>query len=600
MKPITERVLEPVIRLGDYLLPERYDPSIPLEWEQTGKPSIKYRSGRIRYRLEPSLLGVSDTMRPCLFWLIFAHRRYCDGKSLVTGHATFQRLNEFVAFLGREDIKVCDISDITATLLYRYRESLRSERRCGRNDMARHLWSAAVQMLKILSQHPNGIVTDMLILHEGLGTISAGHANLRKTERVLSREELGTVIAACRTVISSYRETWMAARSAICIARDAGYAGERDPNWESYGEVLLWLEKKYRSGRCGDRRVHYRLDCHVCGTREMYHRRFGCVSRDDIYGRIIPPYPVVFAYFLHVCVYLAANPQPLGETRQIDCIEQEVAGGDSQLHELVAALGERRESVVWNKGRSNRLQRRTFEKDRPWSPPVLIRELIEMTASLRERAPEQFCRNVFLTDQQRRRVCPFSLDHWKSVVSVWRSSGVKLPEFSLRDLRKSSLNQGYVLAKGNIGLVKSIANHVSAETTHQNYLRGPARRLNDDLIARLVRLMTQRFTMQEASTTLEELPTQNTAGAKMVETLLSAFCNPRFVYCGDVERIARLLQLNDALTRARSSLALERWAAIYAPLQHLILEEVLPKVKEEVKHEAREICPHLPPLAPIE
>ena len=147
--------------------------------------------------------------------------------------------------------------------------------------------------------------------------------------------------------------------------------------------------------------------------------------------------------------------------------------------------------------------------------------------------------------------------------------------------------------------MKAIANHASAETTYKDYLRGPARRLNDEQIGRLVRLMTHRFTEAEAETIVKALPSQ-TPGAQMIETLLSSFCNPRFIYCADVERVARLVQLNDALTEARASLPLERWAAIYAPLQQLILEEVLPRVNEQIKREARDICPHLPPLAPIE
>lgn len=84
-----------------------------------------------------------------------------------------------------------------------------------------------------------------------------------------------------------------------------------------------------------------------------------------------------------------------------------MAEGDPQLHQVVVALGETRESVIWNKGRSKLLQRRTFEKNRPWSPPVLIRELIEMTESLRERAPEEFRHMVFLSDNERRSVNPF-------------------------------------------------------------------------------------------------------------------------------------------------------------------------------------------------
>ena len=69
--------------------------------------------------------------------------------------------------------------------------------------------------------------------------------------------------------------------------------------------------------------------------------------------------------------------------------------------------------------------------------------------------------------------------------------------------------------------------------------------------------MTQRYTVAQASALLEDLPAKATPGSKMVETLLSAFCSPRFIFCSDVERVARILQLNDALTRARAALPLD-------------------------------------------
>ena len=170
-----------------------------------------------------------------------AHRRYCDGKTLATGYDAFQDIIFFVKFIAREEYKIEDISDITATLLHRYREHLRSQDRFG-DSASRRAWSIVVQFLRILSQHRSSVVTDMLILHEGLGSISARHGNLRKTDRVLTRGEVGTIIAACRGVISEYRSTWQEARAAMGLALDAGYSGHKEPNWKNYGEVLLWLE----------------------------------------------------------------------------------------------------------------------------------------------------------------------------------------------------------------------------------------------------------------------------------------------------------------------------------------------------------------------
>ena len=82
------------------------------------------------------------------------------------------------------------------------------------------------------------------------------------------------------------------------------------------------------------------------------------MSTDDIYRRIFPDSVVVLAYFLHICLYLTANGQTLVENLKIDCIEEEVAESDPQLQEVVAALGETRQSVVWTKRRSTVLQRR--------------------------------------------------------------------------------------------------------------------------------------------------------------------------------------------------------------------------------------------------
>ena len=590
---------EPVIRLSDHLLPEQYDPTFPLEWEQNTAASMRSKSGRRRYSLE-ALPGVPDTMRPCLFWLMAAHRRFCDGKGIASGDLAFVAIKAFVIFLCRENFGIRGVSEITATVLHRYRDYLGTLPNVGR-AAAGNRWSCVVQLFRILSEHRAGLVRDMLILHEGFGAISGKHPNLRRTEQVLSREELGTIIAACRTVIVAYRETWNEAHAAISIARDSGYSGEKYPDWEKYGEVLLWLEKLYRSGRSREQRVISRLRGHVFAHKQnVGPTRFGCVSYDAILRRFVPDSTVALAFFVHICVYLAANGMTLLWNLKTDCIEEEVAQGDPELHEVVRMLGETREAVVWSKGRSKLLQRRTFEKNRPWSPPTLIREWLTMSASLRERAPENVRRNVFLVDSKGYGVFALSQDIFDRAMAAWRSTGVQLPPFTLGALRKAALNQGYLLANGNISSVRAVANHVSAETTQRSYLAGPARRLNDELIGRLVRMMTQKFTENEAKAMFREMPSQTAAGARIVETLLSAFCDPRFIYCTDVERVARLLQLSDALTRARARLPLERWSAIYAPLQDIIVREVLPAVQEQIQREARKLCPHLPPLAPIE
>ena len=443
MQSIVEPARDTVIRLADYLLPEGYDPSVPLEWEQTGEPTARNRSGRLRYCLEtPSLPRNPDSMRPCLFWLMAAHRRYCDGRSLGSGRSAFRALKSFVTFLAPQEPKVCDITDITATLLHRYRTHLRSQSRLS-DVTSRYLWAIPVQLLRILSQHRGGIIADMLILHQGLGTISAGHPNMRFTERVLSREELGTIIATCRSAITSYRLTWHETRAAISTAHHAGYSGDLDPHWDDYGQVLLWLEKIYRSGRCGEMHIKNLISRHICGQASTGPRapRFSCASKDDIYLRIIPDASVLLAYFLHICVYLAANGATLLENLRTDCIEEDVAQGDPQLREVIASLGETRESVVWIKGRSKLVQRRTFEKNRPWSPPTLIREWIAMTESLRQRAPERWRQYVFLADDRRRAVHPFTEGNFAYALANWRASGVSLPQFSLTDLRKAALNQ---------------------------------------------------------------------------------------------------------------------------------------------------------------
>jgi len=62
MKSLGSPVAEPVIRLSDHLLPEQYDPTFPLEWEQNTAASMRSKSGRRRYSLE-ALPEVPDTMR---------------------------------------------------------------------------------------------------------------------------------------------------------------------------------------------------------------------------------------------------------------------------------------------------------------------------------------------------------------------------------------------------------------------------------------------------------------------------------------------------------------------------------------------------------
>ena len=82
-----------------------------------------------------------------------------------------------------------------------------------------------------------------------------------------------------------------------------------------------------------------RLRGHVFAHKQnVGPTRFGCVSYDAILRRIVPDSTVALAFFVHICVYLAANGMTLLWNLKTDCIEEEVAQGDPELHEVVRML----------------------------------------------------------------------------------------------------------------------------------------------------------------------------------------------------------------------------------------------------------------------
>jgi hypothetical protein len=137
----------------------------------------------------------------------------------------------------------------------------------------------------------------------------------------------------------------------------------------------------------------------------------------------------------------------------MDCIEEEVAQGDPELHEVVRMPGETREALSGVKGGLNcsNVASRAGSGKRP--------------AQRLSGGCKRLWRVCAIPRYLRSRYGYVAFD-WSSAAAIYFG---RTPQ--------AALNQGYLLANGNISSVRAVANHVSEETTQRSYLAGPARRL---------------------------------------------------------------------------------------------------------------------------
>jgi len=333
---------------------------------------------------------------------------------------------------------------------------------------------------------------------------------------------------------------------------------------------------------------------------------------------------VLAPFFVAIAIQTAANPEALRLIDR-DCVEP---------HPLV----EHRVVIDWAKGRAGRMrkraQRRSFDQRRPHAAPNLIAKVVAMTAPLAAVAPPAERSRLFLLRRPHGQigvVQPQTLsnaierfiERQNRRIGVWNDEHSDrprptLPSFTPKLFRGSVALEHYRASGGDIRTAQAVLNHSRTDIT-DSYIRSPqARRLQQETIARLQRMMVAWVTdaPSAAGATSREAdddrqpadtfghrcanPFTGSAGERVCPHFGGCFACPGLVIPVDAEHLARVLGAIRQLEAGRQQLDPQRWALLYEPSYRILTEDILPDFPPDLRAAAEQLMPSLPTLPSLE
>ena len=333
-------------------------------------------------------------------------------------------------------------------------------------------------------------------------------------------------------------------------------------------------------------------------------RRWGGAKQIEpcLYPRAVSLLP----YYLAIMIHTAGNPEPIAELAR-DCLQE-------------VPLLENRQALVWFKARAGRLQRRTFERDSPFEPPALVRDILAWNEQLRPLAPPEQRNRLFIFKGLRTVNAMSTVTVHHLLAQFCERHG--LAAFSLVSIRPSVLCNFY-RASGDLLRTRALANHANIATTVR-YVEVPVvRRHNHVRIAALQEAFIEHLTastkspppVAAASPPSARLPSgelvsmfgfdckdplagtaPGTRQGELCTNFMGCFTCPNAVIAPEPLTVARLLQARDHLRAAAATLHPARWQAFYAPQLRILEEDILPRFAERELAAAESLLPQLPPL----
>lgn len=282
--------------------------------------------------------------------------------------------------------------------------------------------------------------------------------------------------------------------------------------------------------------------------------------------------------------------------------------------------------VSWHKGRAGREQRRSFMRDKSFSVPVLIEQVLAMTERLVPHAPQRDQGALFLTGMiaasRANGVIPCYMASKLTRRFVERHGLVgddgKPLKLTLAALRASGLTLAHERLGHDILKTQALANHANPDTT-QRYVDRPRVRKAQALAigrlqARFVEVVRGNADSPQKSEPVPDLRNATAAGfmcrdplagiaqgqrkGELCTAWLGCFTCPNAVIPLDEEVLVRLLATQAALADGRSAMVPERWRLLYAPKLEILEREILPRFPYAMLEAAAR--KPLPPLPPVE
>jgi hypothetical protein len=535
-----------------------------------------------------SSLGLPEDVQLALalaFWGHLGARSPRGIKSCWIWVLTFNRF-------ATESGSVGSLADMDRRMLLRYIEWLNAQQRADGGPWAISTRSAAYSALRQLLRWLERCRPDLVSRIDYPFTPFPGRGSDRLPRATPTARELRDILRACEADIAAVRE--VRASAAAQRAADGDKPG-------SLGWLLVEVDRRFGGI------VPSSLELQRCGNHplQLAVRRWGGAKQIEpcLYPRAVSLLP----YYLAILIHAAGNPEPIAELGR-DCLQD-------------VPLLENRQALVWFKARAGRLQRRSFQRDAPFEPPALVRDLLTWNERLRPLAPPAQRDRLFIFKGLRTVNAMSTITVHHLLGEFCRRHG--LTSFSLASIRPSVLSSFY-RASGDLLRTRAVANHASIATTaryvetpivrQQNHVRIATLQeaFIDHLVAAPVRSPAPVIAASSTSAAVPPGKTVSMFGFDCTDPLagtapgtrrgeictnfMGCFTCPNAVIPPQPRTMARLLQARDHLRAAALTLHPARWQAFYAPQLRILEEDILPRFSTRELAAAEPLVAQLPPL----
>lgn len=526
--------------------------------------------------------------------IALAFRHHHAGHSPATREGAFHALRRWFVFLREENPKIASMRDVDTSVLRAYIAWM------GRKPWtktSRHgTWSVLKQMVRWLKRNrPELVASDLEI---PFNAFPRKNAETRPRE-ALSRSEMEAVLSAARKDIEAIWSTFQVGKALLSQVDRNAIARERDLSrldLDDLGVMLAVIVEHY-GGLVPPQNVTLergtgRWRLHFASLKHGGNQKLAS------YLHTLPE--TLIPYMIAIGAQSYANPEALRELRR-DCMSDHL-------------LLDGREVMTWSKGRSNRVQRRSFLRDKSLSVPHLIDQVLEMTALLMPHVPAHDRERLFLVASingtRAIKLIPDYLVSRHVRLFVQRHGltderGGPLA-LTLAALRTTGLTLAHEALGHDILKTQILANHATPDTT-QRYIDRPIvrkaqERIIGDLQLRFVEAVRgpddEDDDERDDDVAIVQAEYATAAGfickdplqgvgegqktGRLCTAWLGCFTCPNAVIPLDPDVLTRLLSTRDALVAARQTLAPDRWRLLYAPKLEILEHDILPRFSPEL------------------
>jgi len=571
--------------------------------------SFRDEWGQVVQTFDPVALDMPHDLT-CAF--VEAFRVHDAGSSISTRRGRWRVIRRFGRFLRTEGVSCA--ADVNAGTIRRYIDALAPSiegRQLSRATMAQRFASLKPLLERIEQTDPDLFGSALAIPYSPFP--STGWAPEPKAR--LTAAEMKTILAAAYEEIDIAWARFQRGQKIIASPQPPEGTGPREA-------LARWVWKLHRiGGGIAPSGEAIRAAGINPNSLEHHGRQEAIAQHYHLTSHTMGP------FFVALAIQLAANPQPLRAIRR-DCL-------------VPHPLDDHRVMVEWLKqrgGRTPKMQRRSFDRRKMRSAPRLIEMLLAMTEPLIEHAPPEERECLFLIRYlsrayYRRHDYPAGLIAPDSIpgfinrfigrtnrrIERWNTAHPEqpkplVPKFTASQLRGSVATEHYLASGGDLRAAGTVLNHASLVTTDR-YVEGPAaRKLEQETIARLQKLMVAWVCGPDRKEPARHGPVTALFGHRclapveqgadgnphLCPRLRGCLACPGLIVPLDVERFARVLQARRHLLDARDQIDPARWAFFYAPSLQVLEHDLLPAFPPDLREEAEQRAAMLPDLPELE